>query len=47
MQFLISIGGLAIMSGTAWLLSWYKKLERDPALRQQPAASGDIAGGGP
>ena len=47
MQFLISVGGLAIMSGTAWLLSWYKKLERDPVLRQHGAVAGDIASGGP
>jgi hypothetical protein len=46
-QFLISIGGLAIMAGTAFMLSWYKKLDRDPAFRRQTAASGDIAGGGP
>ena len=46
-QLMISIGGLAIMSGTAWLLSWYKKIDRQTALREQPAASGDIAGGGP
>ena len=45
MQFLISTGGLAIMSGTAWLLTWYKKLDRDPTLRRQTAAGGDIAGG--
>jgi hypothetical protein len=45
MQFLISIGGLTAMSGTAWLLSWYKKLERDPVLRQQRATGGDIASG--
>jgi hypothetical protein len=42
MQFLVSVGGLAIMSGAAWLLSWYKKLDRDPAMRQQ-TAGGDIA----
>jgi hypothetical protein len=29
------------------MLSWYKKLDRDPAFRRQTAASGDIAGGGP
>jgi hypothetical protein len=45
-QFLISIGGLAAMSCTAWLLSWYKKLERDPIFRQQATGGdGDIAGG--
>jgi hypothetical protein len=47
MQFMITIGGLAIMSGTAWLLSWYKRLDRDPAFRRQAVASGDIASGGP
>ena len=47
MQFVITIGGLAILSGTAWLLSWYKKLEQDPVLRRQAATSGDIAGSGP
>jgi uncharacterized membrane protein AbrB (regulator of aidB expression) len=46
-QLMISVGGLAIMSGTAWLLSWYKKIDRQTALREQPAGSGDIAGGGP
>ena len=47
MQFVITIGGLVILSGTAWLLSWYKKLEQDPVLRRQAATSGDIAGSGP
>jgi hypothetical protein len=42
MQFLITIGGLAIMSGVGWLLNWYKKLDRDPAL-QLKALDGDIA----
>jgi hypothetical protein len=46
-QFLISVGGLAIMSGIAWLLRWYKKLERDPITSQLTAAGGDIAGGNP
>jgi hypothetical protein len=47
MQFAITIGGLVILSGTAWLLIWYKKLEQDPVLRRQAATSGDIAGIGP
>ena len=42
MQLLITVSGLAIMSGTAWLLTWYKALDRDPALAR-PALGGDIA----
>jgi hypothetical protein len=44
MQLLITVGGLAIMSATAWLLTWYKTQDRDPALRMAAPVGGDIAG---
>jgi hypothetical protein len=44
MQVLVSAAGIAIMVGTAWLLSWYKRLERRGPPRP-PAQMPSLAGG--
>ncbi len=46
MQFFVSIAGIGIMIGAAWLITWYKSVEgRKPAARQKPPET-DLAGGG-
>ena len=45
MQILISAIGIALMTATAALITWYKTMEkRDPAPQQQ-LPDADIAGG--
>ncbi len=42
-QFLVSLAGIAIMAGAAWLISWYKKIERQGP--RPPVAKPGFAGG--
>jgi len=44
-QIVVSALGIAIMVGAAWLLSWYKKLERRGPGPRPPAAKPGLAGG--
>jgi hypothetical protein len=45
MQFMVSVAGVALMIGTAWLLSWYKSIEgRHPGSRTK-STDADLAGG--
>jgi hypothetical protein len=47
MHFLISVSGILIMSGAAWLFSWYKSVVGKSAMRAKSAdADADLAGGG-
>jgi hypothetical protein len=43
---LISLGGILIMSGVAWVISWYKHVADKSALRKGIGANADMAGGG-
>jgi hypothetical protein len=43
---LISLGGILIMSGVAWIISWYKHVADKSALRKGIGANADMAGGG-
>ncbi len=43
---LISLGGILIMSGVAWTISWYKHVADKSALRKGIGANADMAGGG-
>jgi hypothetical protein len=43
---LISIGGILIMSGVAWIISWYKHVADKSASRKVIGANADMAGGG-
>jgi hypothetical protein len=43
LQLLISLTGIGVMIGVAWLLTWYQTLERGPGARRTPNA--DLAGG--
>ncbi len=45
MQIAVSIAGILIMIGAAWLISWYKAAEGRKASRPK-AADADLAGGG-
>lgn len=48
MHFLISISGILIMSGAAWVFSWYKRVGSKTAVRAKANdADADLAGGGP
>jgi len=47
MQFLISVLGILIMVGCAWLISWYKALEGRKARTRPKAPDADQPGGGP
>lgn len=44
MHFAISISGVLIMCGAAWLLSWYKRMEKNGP--RTKSADADFAGGG-
>ena len=44
-QILVSIAGIAIMVGAAWLLSWYKRLEKRGSGPRPPAQMPSLAGG--
>jgi hypothetical protein len=41
-QVLASVTGIVLMVAVAWLLSWYKNIERSPGTRPPDA---DLAGG--
>jgi hypothetical protein len=45
MQIAVSAAGIAIMVGTAWLLSWYKQVERRGRGPRPPAQMPSLAGG--
>jgi hypothetical protein len=45
MQILVSVAGIAIMVGTAWLLSWYKRVEKRGSGPRPPAQMPSLAGG--
>jgi hypothetical protein len=42
-QFLVSLAGILIMAGAAWLISWYKRIERQGP--RPPVAKPGLAGG--
>jgi hypothetical protein len=42
----ISLGGILIMCGTAWVISWYKHVADKSASRKGIGANADMAGGG-
>jgi hypothetical protein len=44
-QILVSVAGIAIMVGTAWLLSWYKRVEKRGSGPRPPAQMPSLAGG--
>jgi hypothetical protein len=43
---LISFGGILIMCGMAWIISWYKHVADKSASRKGIGANADMAGGG-
>src|SRR5258708_633689 len=43
---LISLGGILIMCGMAWIISWYKHVADKSASRKVIGANADMAGGG-
>jgi hypothetical protein len=45
MQITVSVAGIIIMVGAAWLLSWYKKVERRGPGPRPPAQMPSLAGG--
>jgi prepilin signal peptidase PulO-like enzyme (type II secretory pathway) len=47
LHFIISVSGILIMSGSAWVFSWYKKVAGKGGGRTKPAGGdADLAGGG-
>jgi hypothetical protein len=43
---LISLGGILIMCGVAWVISWYKRVADKSAARKGAVGNADLAGGG-
>ena len=43
---LISLGGILIMCGVAWVISWYKQVADKSAARKGAVVNADLAGGG-
>jgi hypothetical protein len=43
---LISLSGILIMCGMAWIISWYKHVADKSASRKGPGGNADMAGGG-
>ena len=43
---LVTIAGILIMCGVAWLISWYKRVADKSAPRKSAAGNADLAGGG-
>jgi hypothetical protein len=43
---LVTIAGILIMWGVAWLISWYKRVADKSAPRKSAAGNADLAGGG-
>jgi hypothetical protein len=47
MHFVISISGILIMSGAAWLFSWYKhSADKNTSRTKGTGGNADMAGGG-
>jgi hypothetical protein len=47
MHFMISISGILIMSGMAWVISWYKhSADKSASRTKSTAGNADMAGGG-
>lgn len=46
LHFLISIAGIVIMSGMAWIISWYKHSADKNAKKKGAVGNADMAGGG-
>ena len=44
MHFLISLAGILIMSGMAWVFSWYKR-SADKGAKKSAVGNADMAGG--
>jgi hypothetical protein len=43
---LVSVSGILVMSGVAWLISWYKHVADKSASRKAASGNADLAGGG-
>ena len=43
---LVSVSGIVIMSGMAWLISWYKRVADKDAAKKGKSSNADMAGGG-
>jgi len=43
---LVSVSGIVIMSGMAWLISWYKRVADKDAGKKSKLSNADMAGGG-
>jgi hypothetical protein len=47
MHFIISISGILIMSGMAWVISWYKhSADKSASRTKSTGGNADMAGGG-
>ena len=47
MHAVVSISGIVIMSGAAWLFSWYKNsADKNAARTKSTGGNADLAGGG-
>jgi hypothetical protein len=46
LHFLISVAGIVIMSGMAWVISWYKHSADKNAKKKGAVGNADMAGGG-
>jgi hypothetical protein len=46
MHLFITVGGILIMWGIAWMFTWYKGVAEKSGSRQ-PSANADLVGGGP
>src|SRR4051794_23196434 len=46
LHFIVSISGILIMSGAAWVFSWYKHSADKSASRKSTGGNADLAGGG-
>ena len=42
----VSLSGILIMSGMAWLISWYKQVADKDAAKKSRRGNADMAGGG-
>ena len=47
LHFIVSISGILIMSGVAWIISWYKhNADKSASRKKGTVGSADMAGGG-
>ena len=47
LHFLISVAGVVIMSGMAWVISWYKhSADKNASKKKGAMGNADMAGGG-